>query len=153
MAINIRQKGAEGERQVIKILRFELDLAITECMLSEAERDLFKHVLQRNTMQAAIGGNDISGSIGLSIEVKRQEALSINTWWKQCLDAAQRTNEQPLLIWRQNNKPWNAMTMGWIPLPNGGHVVSRVSFGEAELRAWVRAWFVRKIAAGWRPQA
>jgi hypothetical protein len=82
MGINVRTKGAEGEREVAKMLnaivatvRKELDLPQYATM---------DELFQRNQNQSAVGGADLSNNLGLEIEVKRQEALSVNSWWKQC---------------------------------------------------------------------
>ena len=59
------------------------------------------------------------GCYGLAVEVKRQETLSLNTWWKQCELSANRDNSVPVLIYRQNKQKWRVRTYLWIPLPGG----------------------------------
>jgi hypothetical protein len=114
MGINVRTKGAEGEREVAKMLnaivatvRKELDLPQYATM---------DELFQRNQNQSAVGGADLSNNLGLEIEVKRQEALSVNSWWKQCVTSAARTGGIPILIYRQNRKAWHVCMEGQIPL-------------------------------------
>ncbi len=102
MAINIRAKGQNGEREVAAILE-------------EIIRDALKHhkieppniqIVQRNQNQSAVGGGDLTNTCGLCVEVKRHENLAINTWWKQCVASAERNDEIPCLFYRQNRQPW-----------------------------------------------
>ena len=81
--MNIRTKGRAGEREVAKMLND---------IVSDVNRELNNVVIkgsvaaqpfQRNQNQSAVGGHDLSNPFGLAIEVKRQETLSINTWWEQ----------------------------------------------------------------------
>lgn len=114
MGINIRQKGQEGEREVAKMLNE---------IVAQVRRDLGLHSLdtrdeyfQRNQNQSAVGGDDLSSPMPLAIEVKRQEQLSVNTWWNQCTASALRTNSIPILIFRQNRKKWRVVMNGDIRL-------------------------------------
>ncbi|MCU7836140.1 MAG: hypothetical protein KZQ83_12940 [gamma proteobacterium symbiont of Taylorina sp.] len=84
-----RNKGAAGEREVAKILNEELGIELV-----------------RNLEQTRNGGHDLIGLDGWAIEIKRQEQLSINTWWKQTVDQAERIGEKPALFYRQSRKPW-----------------------------------------------
>jgi hypothetical protein len=80
-----RDKGATGEREVIKLLEDELGLKLT-----------------RNPLQSHRGGRDViedieqmQKPIPFAIEVKRQEAEALAKWWSQtCL---------------QGEKPWNVV--------------------------------------------
>lgn len=113
MSINVRQKGAEGEREVAKAL---------EAIIRKAYNDLGyplpdTAIVQRNQNQSAVGGSDLTNTYGLAIEVKRQEALSVNTWWKQCVASAERNGELPVLVYRQNRKAWHVVMRGELPLP------------------------------------
>lgn len=88
MTINVRQKGQEGEREIAKILNAIVAKVRDEFKLSQyATRD---ELFQRNQNQSAVGGSDLSNPLYLDIEVKRQEDLSVNSWWKQCIEAAER---------------------------------------------------------------
>jgi len=104
---NIRVKGQTGERQVQKLMndvvikvRAEQGLPVLE------DRDL---PFQRNQNQSAVGGSDLSNPYGLEIEVKRQEALSVGSWWKQCVASAARSGGIPILIFKQNRKKWRVI--------------------------------------------
>jgi Holliday junction resolvase len=85
-----RQKGSRGERELAKLLNERFDLGAS-----------------RNLTQTREGGEDINlNAIGICIEVKRQEALSVNTWWKQISNAAAQASLMPVLAYRQNRKKW-----------------------------------------------
>jgi hypothetical protein len=83
-----RRKGQSGEREFISLLqdRLELDLS-------------------RNLDQTRDGGYDILGIPQLAIEVKRQENLSIPSWWSQAAKQANK-DQYPVLAYRQSRKPW-----------------------------------------------
>lgn len=106
-------KGKSGEREVADALNGVLYKVHKELGLP------MPAVLwvQRNTLQSAVGGCDLTGTLGVAIEVKRQEALSINTWWAQCVKSAQDRREEPCLIFRQNKKQWRVMMVAAIQLP------------------------------------
>lgn len=151
--INIRQKGAEGERQVIKMLTPIIQDVMREMEFPQEKIDAALKMVQRNQNQSAVGGNDLSNTFGMSIEVKRQEQLSIGTWWKQCEAAAARNNELPVLIFKQNNKPWRIRTLGFLhtPAANGGwsSVRAQVEFDEATFKTWFRAWVKGQLLNGY----
>ena len=114
MGINIRQKGAEGERQVMKIMN---DIVQEVRVVNGLEKHVTMDLpFQRNQNQSAVGGDDLTNPFGLSIEVKRQEALSINSWWKQCVKSALRTQGLAILIFRQSHQKWRIMLPGTIPI-------------------------------------
>lgn len=153
MAINIRQKGAEGERQVIKMLTPIIQDVMRALEFPEDKIAAALKSVQRNQNQSAVGGNDLSNTFGLSIEVKRQEQLAINTWWAQCEAAAQRNDELPVLIFKQNNKPWRFITWGFLHCPGteGGwtSVRARVEFNEETFKKWFTEWVRGKLMQGW----
>lgn len=139
--INIRQKGQTGERDVINVLEPLARKIMTGLGIPVPE----KNILQRNQNQSAVGGADISGAFGLSIEVKRQEQLSINTWWKQCEKSAAETNEIPVLLFRQNGKKWRCVMYAELPLPAIAPAYSatmraRVEFDWEQFQAWFEIW-------------
>lgn len=95
--INIRTKGQGGEREIVKLLtpvviRYYPDSEIT-----------------RNLEQSRSGGYDISGVPGFAIEVKRQEILHLKQWWAQTVKQAIISKSRPVLIYRQNRKPWRVV--------------------------------------------
>jgi hypothetical protein len=53
---------------------------------------------------------DIDGLPWLALEVKRVENQSgIGAWWRQVTDA-QKPGQVPVLLYRQNNRPWMVRT-------------------------------------------
>ena len=144
--INIRQKGAGGEREVIDALQPYVWAVKNEYGIPF---EYMKPDLQRNQNQSAVGGSDITNPFGLSIEVKRQEALSVGTWWKQCERSAQATNEVPVLLYRQNGKKWHCMMYADLPLPaapNHASMKAVVEIDWATFQAWFEVWIRRKLA-------
>lgn len=114
MGINIRQKGAEGERQVATALN-----EIANKVLRELGRPVpVKPLVQRNQNQSAVGGSDLTNPFSMCIEVKRQEQLSINTWWKQCLTASHEFGGVPILVFKQNREKWRVILMMHCNLTN-----------------------------------
>src|SRR5699024_4186713 len=76
--------------------------------------------VERNLMQTAKGGYDLVGVDWLAVEVKRQETLNVNGWWKQTLEQASE-GQTPVLLYRKNRQPWRAVTL--------------VQLGERQIRA------------------
>lgn len=111
-----------------------------------------KTMVQRNQNQTAVGGCDLTNTFGMAIEVKRQEQLAINTWWEQTKKSAEKNNELPVLMFRQNNKPWRIRTFGFLHAPgtNGGwtSVQAVVEIDEATFKTWFRAWVTGKLQNG-----
>ena len=106
-----RSKGQEGEREVIRLLA-----PIVEEVCGQ------ESTLSRNLNQTREGGHDIVGLDWLAIEVKRQETLDVENWWRQTLRQAGDKRE-PVLIYRQNRKSW--------------HVVMWAKVGEHRCRATI----------------
>jgi len=151
--INVRQKGASGETEISKIL----DPIIVECMRFRDIDPPLGQIVQRNQNQSAVGGSDLTNTFGLCIEVKRQEALSVNTWWAQCTAAATRNNELPVLLYRQNRKAWRCVLPAWIALPTlpgatVAHVQARAEISLDDFEQWFRNWVDRKLQLGERPR-
>lgn len=148
MALHAQNKGKEGEREIARVL----NSIIKECLIKHGLPIPDRDVVQRNQNQSAVGGNDLSNCFGLSIEVKRQEQLSVNTWWKQTTEAAKVNNETPVLIFRQNRKAWRVVTMGWLPLPaensSWASTAARVEFDWDTFQQWFRQWVDRKLHNG-----
>lgn len=106
--INPRTKGQSGEREIASTL----DAIVKDNLRSLGMKVSEKPIVQRNQNQSAVGGKDLNGTFGLAIEIKRQENLSINTWWNQCCESAEELGEVPVLLYRQNRKPWKCVTWG-----------------------------------------
>lgn len=146
--INVRQKGAGGEREICDALNLIIKSAMRQLKYTEDEIRLAGNSVQRNQNQSAVGGNDLTNTFGMSIEVKRQETLSIPAWWKQTIDAAKRNDEHPVLLWRQNGKKWNCMTLGYVELPNDQFIKVRVTMSFDDFRVWFEHWVVSKLKDG-----
>lgn len=151
MTINIRQKGQEGEREIQRVLEPIVRKVMTELRIPLP----IKPIIQRNQNQSAVGGSDLSNTFGMCIEVKRQEALSINTWWKQCLTAANENNEHPVLLYRQNGKKWRCVTFMWLGVPSMttgisgiAHVQARAEMDFETFLSWFEEWVRRRIVMG-----
>lgn len=102
-----RNKGAAGEREVLKLLSERLGMT-----------------LNRNLSQTRNGGADCVELGRIRLEIKRQERLNINGWWAQAEEQAglllvtNVTNNNnpeslnstellvPALAYRQSHKPW-----------------------------------------------
>ena len=87
-----RTKGAAGERELFALLSEQLGVTVT-----------------RNLTQTRGGGADALDVPGWAIECKRQEALSIASWWSQATRQAEATGRKPALFYRQSRKPWRAV--------------------------------------------
>lgn len=121
--MNPRTKGKNGEREA----RFWLAAALG-CDPDE---------ITRNLEQTRAGGADILGIDGLAIEVKRQETLTIDTWWRQVCRAADARHELPVLMYRQNRGKWNFCLPAYL-LRVG--MTGRITLGENEFRQWLKHW-------------
>jgi Holliday junction resolvase len=135
--VDIRQKGAAAERDICIRLNDTIMRAMKDSgMYSDIEIVAHKNTVQRNQNQTAVGGGDLTNTIGLSIEIKRQEALAINTWWKQTVAAAERNNETPVLIYRQSKQKWRAISLALLSLQDDTAVEVRVEFEFEDFLNW-----------------
>lgn len=111
-----------------------------------------KPVFQRNQNQSAVGGSDVSNPFALSIEVKRQEQLAVNTWWNQCLAAAAVHSEIPVLVYRRNSQKWAVILYGEIPLPDGtAGARVRCEISMDSFLQWTYNLIDRQVRAGVYP--
>lgn len=142
--INIRAKGANGEREIADDLNFIVNSVYKDLGLGIPT----KPVVQRNQNQSAVGGKDLIGTFGLAIEVKRQEALSVNTWWRQCAASALEAEEKPVLLFRQSKQKWRCITLVDLQIPSDSHafVTVRAEIDYDAFKSWFRTWVQRKIA-------
>jgi len=101
MALN---KGKSAEREVVNILKPIIAEEYARAGLPPVD-------IKRNLSQTQNGGYDIEGIGWLALEVKRQESLNLNGWWKQAVEQTGE-NQTTVLIYRQNNKPWSVQMMG-----------------------------------------
>lgn len=101
MASKAKKKGARGEMEVIQLLQPIVDQVF-------AMFDMDPPKLQRNLEQVRAGGSDLNGIPFLDVEIKRQEELRIEEWWKQACASA-KPHTEPVLMWRTNRGGWNVM--------------------------------------------
>lgn len=152
--INVRDKGHNAEREVANMLNGVLILTMREMGYPEDIILKASRTIQRNQNQSAVGGNDLSNVFGLSIEIKRQETLSVESWWKQTLAGASRNNEWPVLLYRQNNKKWQCLTFGYMHDGHPEHPPKkyRVEIGWYDFLEWYKSWIVTKLQQGHAPR-
>ena len=149
MAINIRSKGQRGEREIADMLNSIIADICAELGFDEETCAKALTTVQRNQMQTAVGGNDLTNCFGMSIEVKRQENLSVGTWWKQCVASAKRNGELPVLIYRQNRKAWRIRTYVQLYYPGEGPLdYVEAEFDLDAFKRWFRTWVRMKLENG-----
>lgn len=99
MAINSRNKGAAGERELI--LEIEQWTGIR---------------LERNLSQAFGGGHDLIGLDHWAIECKRYREISNAdkaTFWRQAVTQALKVQKLPAVCFRADRQPWRVL----VPYP------------------------------------
>lgn len=106
-----RSKGQRGEREIMALLNKQLDILYSKHGIFEDSR----FFLQRNTLQSDKGGSDVAGLEQFAIEIKYQEIMRIDTWWEQCLRQVKK-NQEPILIYRANNRPWRVRMQIRLPI-------------------------------------
>jgi len=121
MANKAKTKGSKGEYDAINLLQ-----PIVNRVYSEA--GLTPPTLKRNLEQTRAGGCDLIGLDWLALEVKRQETLNLNAWWKQTITSAAQIGAEPVLMYRQNNKPWRIRMIGLLPnTPDTVRIIMEIS--------------------------
>ena len=89
-----KAKGSAGELEAAKLLTsWAKDIGVSLD-------------LSRNLEQVRAGGADVNGVPNLEVEVKRQETLNVGAWWRQVCRASDKSGKVPLLMYRQNRRPW-----------------------------------------------
>lgn len=149
--VNIRNKGAGAERDIADHMNGIIYGVYKELGVPYPS----KPIVQRNQNQTAVGGKDLIGTHGLAIEVKRQEQLSINSWWAQCVASARVLDEIPVLLFKQSRLPWRCITNGQVLFPQAlpsRSVAVRVEISFDDFTVWyrsiVRADTERRLRAG-----
>lgn len=114
--INSRQKGANGEREVAKILQQVVNEVALQC-------GYVSPTIRRNTEQSQIGGEDLTGLPWYSFEIKRCERVELNKWWQQTVTQAARK--------AAGSSSWDALAKGgWRRLADAGGGSAGVGQGE-----------------------
>lgn len=108
--INVRAKGQRGEREIVDLLQGLVDPIRSKYHLAPT-------VLQRNSLQAHLGGADLHGLDGFSVEVKFQENATVPAWWRQCLAQANKSGGVPVLFYRASRQPWVVMLRAFVNTP------------------------------------
>lgn len=146
--MNVVNKGKVGEREVCDLLRIEAMRCFTENQWIDKEtRDRIFASIQRNQNQSAVGGHDIE-FMGLSIEVKRQEALSLVSWWQQTMRAAEKINARPVLIYRQNHKPWRVKMEVQLHITPEQFLWAPAEIEVDIFERWLRSYIAMQVRAG-----
>lgn len=156
MTIDVRQKGANGEREVATALNGVVSRVMATMGYSADDIAAAARTVQRNQNQSAVGGCDLSNVFGMAVEVKRQETLSVPAWWRQCVVSAERGDELPVLVYRQNRKAWRVRTYAWLALPGadpGSWARQRRIVAEFDWETfleWFAQWVQGRLEQGWR---
>lgn len=139
-------KGKDFERKICTELNSILNLLLYRRNLPMPSTPVF----QRRQNQSAVGGSDIESPFPFCIEAKAQEALSINTWWDQCLRAC-RPKDIPFLIYKQNNKAIKVRCYANLWLSPTQSVWLPVTITFDEFKEWVTQYLTIQIdQVGWR---
>lgn len=152
MTLNARSKGARGEREIVTLMNRIIDNVLASQTWDDVVIKTAKACIQRNQAQSAVGGHDLNGVFGLSVEIKRVEVLAVDKWWEQCREQAIRNAEVPVLLYRKNKNPWRCVTLGHAPLPGGRLSNMRVQFEEADFTVWFYQWVYYKMITGDLPR-
>lgn len=126
-----KTKGANAEREVAAILKPIVDKVYRDLGIEPP-------VIKRNLEQTRSGGYDLVGIDWMALEVKRQENLSIPAWWRQTLRQA-KPDQLPVLIYRQNRKPWKVIMMGGIRVASGKWLKVRVDVSLQDFLRYFKA--------------
>ena len=144
--VHALNKGKAAEREVVNLLE-----PIVQAVYKELDIGTGDKVIQRNQNQSSVGGCDLSNTFGLAIEVKRQETLNLNAWWKQTCKSAERNQELPVLIYRQSHKSWNVVMHVAVELPYNQKlsVVGQISIDDFLIwfEQWVRFYLMQNDGA------
>lgn len=83
MTINVRAKGANGEREVADLLQKVVNEVALNCGYTAPR-------IRRNVEQTQVGGEDLVGLPWYSFEIKRVERVDLDKWWEQTCVQARR---------------------------------------------------------------
>lgn len=134
-----RNKGKRGEREVITYL---------QGVVNRVRRELGMRplVLQRNLQQAHMGGADVFGIPGMSIEVKFHAKKQTRAWWEQALQQAGHW-ERAVLFYRGNNEPWTVRVceQRWGECLVCGHLVEYIEMDIQSFLILFASWYREMI--------
>ena len=136
--INVRAKGQNGEREVVKLLQPVVDRI-------RKEFELHPIILKRNSMQSDRGGSDIAGIPFLAIEVKFQKTELLTSWWNQCVRQAE-PGQTPILIFRKNRTLWKVMMHGYIGGPNSMRLLTTVIVDVEDFMRWFGLAYIQYLS-------
>lgn len=102
--INVKQKGAKAERDVIAILQPVANQVCDELGVTRVE-------LIRNLNQSRAGGYDIEGVDWMALEVKHQTQDGRTQWWEQTKRQAGE-NQEPVLFYKLTGTRWRVRMFG-----------------------------------------
>lgn len=126
--VHVVNKGKQGEREAIKFLQPTIDKVYTQLGVEAVQ-------LFRNQNQSALGGYDIDGLPWIALEIKRQEQLNLNAWWKQVTKAAS-ADQVPVVMFRQNHKKWRFLMPVWLHTGGQGHMQVRAEVTKEAFLEW-----------------
>lgn len=144
--MHVLNKGKNGEREIADLLRREIANVGQAQGFSPTVVSKAQDMVQRNQNQSANGGADIV-CFGVAIEVKRQEALSLNNWWKQCTKSAEDITARgnpvvPVLLYRQNRQKWTCVMNMDMRLPNQDALRVRAETDLDSFLNWFHYWVI-----------
>lgn len=136
-------KGATGELEIVKMLNPIVHNVRRQ--FGHSEKDITNpHVqVMRNYSQSALGGNDIVNAWGLSIEVKRQQVVSVDRWWRQSVKAAEPLGLIPVLMYRRNSERWHVVMN--VHLPGNSEEVVRAEILPGDFLVWFEQLVISRI--------
>lgn len=132
------QKGKNGEREIIRYLQPIVDRVLAEVNEKRADEgeELRETVrLLRNSLQSAVGGEDVIGLDWMALEIKRQETPFLTEWWKQTLESA-GDKKIAVLLHRKNGARWRCRMNGYLICTNGTKVLTPVDIGFEAFLLW-----------------
>ncbi len=95
MGSKSRNKGADGERELINLIRDNTGLK-----------------LERNLAQSFGGGHDLLGLEDWAIECKRYNVVDSSAkkiFWRQAVSQAKQVDKRPVVAYREDRRPWRVI--------------------------------------------
>lgn len=139
--IHVQRKGKVGEQELVRIIVGTM--VQVEARVDAKRWPISSEVKRCSSMQADRGGSDIHGIPGFGFEVKRAQVLRIDDWWQQCSDQCPR-GAMPVLVYRQNRKPW---FVRWYMCTSSPH---QWIVGDVRMRDWLpwfQSWYENYLTA------